>query len=473
MNNLVYEISYWDIHQWQRFVELTPQAQEAIAQGQDKIFSFGAFSSEVFSRLYSWDLEPLEKPKPEAEWAVKLHEELSQNQQFQELQDLVGGNYHLSGMAATSFLTELAARLPQPPEPIPDPHELRFQVLGQKRRGEAADQELIAQLIEQGKAAVQQAQDYADSINQRQQIITDSASAASEQLQETIAQIEGMGWGLGEGRDGVGGSIEDKVQLATRIANSPKLRRIAKEAGRLKRVAAAKQRCKSKEARHTIESVETGNDLAHILPSQALMLREPALKPLFVKGYAERSLLQYKMGGKDKMGRGPVVVCLDSSGSMSGSNEIWSKAVCLALLGIAFEQKRHFRLIHFASSVQRTDDFPVAQTDSKIQNRLLRSMEYFSGGGTDWQRALDAALEAIRKDKVLKQADIVLITDGECVVNEDWLHDFKAQQKEYEFSTYGVIIGGDSDRELRRVVDTSIRVANLKDDEAIAEVFSI
>lgn len=473
--SLAYEIPYWDEHQWHKFVELTPQAEDAIATGQSKIFSFDQFSTEVFSRLYSWDVEPLPKPKPEAAWAIKLHEELTQNQQFQDLQDLVGGNYHLAGLAATSFLAELAQCLPTPQKPIQDPQELRLQVLGQKRRGSSADQELIAQLIEQGKQAVQDTKDYANSLAEDAlTAVSAAAESATEQVQQFLCQMEGFGWGLGDGVDGVGGSIEEKARLAEKINQSRKLKQIAKQAGRLKRVAAAKQRSKTKEARHSIESIEAGNDLARLLPSQVLAFKVPELKPLFVKGYAEKSLLQYKLGGKDRMGRGPIVACLDSSGSMGGDREIWSKAVCLALLGIAFEQKRHFRLIHFSNAVCRTDDFPAEQNDAKTRDRLLRSMEFFSGGGTDWEQPLDKAVECITSDKNMLYADVVLITDGECDVSDKWLARFKQSQKQHDFTCFGIMIGSsDCPRSLKSVTDQAVCIGNLNDDKAIAEVFSI
>lgn len=481
--NLVYEVPYWDAHQWQRFVELTPQALYAIAVGQSKIFSFPQFSTEVFSRLYSWDVEPLPKPKPEAAWAVKLHDELSQNQQFQDLQNLVGGNYHLSGLAATSFLAELAEQLPQPEQPIPDPQELRLQVLGQKRRGDRADQELIAHLIEQGKQAVQDTKDYVKDLDEGGVIaISKAASKAQTDVQDTITQMQGFSWDLTEGgADGKGGGIEEKVRLVNKINQSNKLKKIAKEAGRLKQMAAVKQQSKTKKARHTIESIETGNDLARILPSQALMLRLRQLKPLFIKGYSEKSLLQYKMGGRDRMGQGPVVVVLDSTGSMSGDREVWSKAVTLALLGIATIQKRHFRVIHYGLGARRVDDFPPGEYNSK---KLLDSMEYFYNDGINWEPdALDAAVDCIDKNQHYKDADIVFITDGGWGVgsgrgkrdSSDWAKKFANDRKRLNFSVYAILIEDNRKQAIEEFIkpDQLIHLSSLRSDEAIAEVFSI
>ena len=101
-------------------------------------------------------------------------------------------------------------------------------------------------------------------------------------------------------------------------------------------------------------------------------------------------------------------------------------------------------------------------------------MKYFSGGGTNWENPLDAALECIKSDKNLKGADICFLTDGACQVGHNWLEVFKAAQKEHQFAVYGVVIGGyDHNGRLARFAEPVISVANLQKDDAIAEVFGV
>lgn len=483
--NLVFDIPFWDEFQWHKFVNLTTQAQEAIALGTSKIFSFPQFACEIFHRLYSVDAIALDKPKPEAAWAIKLHEELSCNQQFQDLAHLVNGNYYSAGLAATSFISELVEHLPVSEEPIADPQELRLQVLGQKRLGDRADTELMEQLIEQGKAAVAAAKEYADKLDSTQSdvVIVLAASKSTKQLQESLDQMHDFfGWDLNEDdSEGIGGSIEEKIKLANKINSSKKLQQIAREAGRLKRVAVTKQRSRTRQARHTIESIECGNDLSRMLPSQAVALTVPTLKPLFLKGYVEKTLLQYKMGGKDRMSSGPLVIVLDSTGSMSGKKEVWSKAVTLTLLGIASNQKRHCRVIHYGDGARRVDDFPPEQ---KNNSKLLASMEYFYNDGINWEPdAFDSAVECIQKHERYKDADIVFITDGgwgsgsrhSSADSARWAIKFQSQRAKLGFCVYAILVEDTNTCAVEKYVqpDKLICLSDIADDRAIAEVFGI
>ncbi len=214
----------------------------------------------------------------------------------------------------------------------------------------------------------------------------------------------------------------------------------------------------------------TGNDLAHLLPSELAKLVVPELKPLFLKGYSERSLLQYQLKSKETQGRGPIVVCLDSSGSMAGAKEQWSKAVAIALLTIANQQKRTCRILHFCESICRVDDFPSCELDP---HRLLDCMEAFYNGGTSWEAPLNGALEIIRAESAYKNADIVLITDDLCNVSSSWLKHFKQSQSLLEFSTFGIMLGSSNTGILSSIANTVIAIPNLTQDGEIEMVFRI
>src|SRR5207249_4537867 len=82
-------------------------------------------------------------------------------------------------------------------------------------------------------------------------------------------------------------------------------------------------------------------------------------------------------------GRGPMIVCLDGSGSMEGEKEIWSKAVALTLLEIARRQRRLFRFICFSSADTPlfTLDLNPRERHEVQEDRALDVAEYFPGGG--------------------------------------------------------------------------------------------
>lgn len=473
---LVYEIPFWDKCQWNRFVFAEKSTEAAIEKGQEKISSFGLFAMEVFHRLYSpYDVVELAAIKPENQWAKTLHDALTEHSEFAELVDSVAGNHYLSGLATSVFIRELAEKLPTPQNELKDPQELHEQVLSLKRNatGSMQERQLIQQLIQEGREAISAVQEWKDQV---ERVCEETVAAALGKAEDEVSDMQdafsALGWGL-EGSTGAqAGSIEDKIKLAQMLSREDKLKQIIKQAGGLKRIAARKQSTKMTGARNSIESVETGRDLARVLPNELLALREPALAPLFAKKFVDSQLLQYKMGGKEQTTQGPIVVCIDGSGSMAGDEEIWAKAVMLAVLGIATTQKRHFRVIHYSSNVTRVDDFKPKERDNK---KLLATLAHFPSGGTDWQHPLDSAVQCIKGEKNYKKADIVLITDGYCDVCPEWLEQFQKQQQELGFTLYGIQIGGDTGAmsQLQIADKHYIYIANLKQDKAIEQVLAI
>ena len=102
--------------------------------------------------------------------------------------------------------------------------------------------------------------------------------------------------------------------------------------------------------------------------------------------YANRALTVKELEGTEMAGRGPLIIALDSSGSMGYDNakkEVWSKAATMVLLAIAKEEKRDVRLIHFSSgSDLREKEFPAGEGTIE---EITTEMEFFFAGGTEYQ----------------------------------------------------------------------------------------
>jgi len=501
MNNndeLTYHLSQWDQFQWEDYLDNHSEALLAVEVGKEKIYSFPTFASEVFHRLYALSPKPLEHPKPEAKWAIDAHNSLSEMSEFEELQtrieiEAVGNSFkkwELAGIGASKFARAIAQSIPKPTSNLTNPQTLRQQIIAAKQRlqkvkeqqaespepekfeEQIADLEsLIAQITTEGKKAVLECQKYAAFLElKREDIISNALQSALKAVSDVSNALNAFGWGDETGTAGKGGSLTDKIQLAKRVSDQEKLINIAKIAGRMKLIATQKQRSKTQEYATEIYSVETGNDLSRILPSELVKLAIPCLRPLFASYYCERNLLQYACASQEKLGRGPLVICLDSSGSMSGFREEWSKGVAIALLTIAQKQKRTCRILHFTADIERVDDFPKGVFTPQ---KLIASMEAFYGGGTCWDKALNSALQIIEQEKEFKQADIILITDGDCDVDDHWLQEFKAKQKQLEFSTFGVLIGNNNTTRLGEILDKVITISNLNDDGDVDAIFTL
>jgi uncharacterized protein with von Willebrand factor type A (vWA) domain len=191
-----------------------------------------------------------------------------------------------------------------------------------------------------------------------------------------------------------------------------------------------------------------------------------------MKRFIEQKLLQYYL--RLEKGRGPLIVCLDGSSSMSGDKEIWSKAVCVTLLYFAKRQRRKFRVIVYSSKGSPLRYFESRARDgwAMSENDIIELAEYFPGGGTDFQDPLDKASELLNLSK-FKRGDVVFITDGECDVGEDWLKGFLELKHKLKFKIYSVLIdltGRESPKTLKKFSDLITTVSRLTSKDA-KEVF--
>ena len=513
---LVYQVASISKLFWKEYISHFEEALSVLKVGESKLFAFPSFTLEVFHRLY-YEPQPdkLDPPPPESAWAFKLHAQFSQVIGFEELVEQCQGNQLAAGLATVEYCRKVYEKIPPPmprfanPQKYRDmirkllqnravppsqvfedalaPHSLNHpigwsppktrQQQDKKRwlqrlleRSQDDSQELIQLLQQEGKQAIQQAQEYAASLEETQiRQMLRAALAASEQKLEASAEwlvLMGLSWGNEISQDSQVSPAE-KMALVQKIARNDKLKQIAKLAGRFKAISERKRRSKAKDAVGEITSIELGNDLSRLLPSELQLLADPVLFPLFAKGYYDRSLLQYKTSGKEKQSKGPLVICLDSSGSMDGLPDTWAKAVTAVLGQIAYQEHRHFRVIHFAKSVRRIDDFPPRHQD---YSRLIDSMlAFFAGGGTEWEPAMKAAVDCIQQQQCLLQADIVLVTDGRCALEQGFVEQLHKQKQQLEFSVYGVLIGAEGVTKLNKFCDRVWAVKELVSEDCVIE----
>jgi uncharacterized protein with von Willebrand factor type A (vWA) domain len=226
-------------------------------------------------------------------------------------------------------------------------------------------------------------------------------------------------------------------------------------------------------ASEEVFEVRPGRDLERLLPPELIALRHPLRRREFTRRLVEGQLLTYGLRGAEEHGRGPMIVCLDGSSSMAGEKEIWSKAVALTLLEIARRQRRLFRFICFSSAetpLFTLDLNPRAHHEVK-EDRALDVAEYFPGGGTDFMIPLDAALDCLRAARY-RRGDVVLVTDGECRVEPEWLTRFQAEKKKLGFAVYAVLIDvGQSSRETVAALSDRVTSVSALTDDAARDLF--
>lgn len=314
-----------------------------------------------------------------------------------------------------------------------------------------------------------------DSINQKRftQGIERLTAKVKDAVKETSEMISN--WGLEQSGSYTMKPVNEKMELLNRLRSSPKLQQIARMAGRYRRLALQTKREKVRKGIDDVYSIKPGNDLARVLPSELMKLKNPVTRKMFIADFIEGKTLNYEIRGKEKKAKGPIIICIDESGSMNGLPEVWSKSVALALLEIAREQKRDFFVIHFSDQRKieqlHTNEF-LKDTPFKVEE-MLDMAEHFDNGGTVFEPALDLARKKIGENRTWSKADIIFVTDGESAVTEKWYKDYNEWKKENKVSVYSILIdsGPNTPVVLNLFSDKVEKLSNMKtaaDDMAIS-----
>ena len=301
----------------------------------------------------------------------------------------------------------------------------------------------------------------------RQQI-KQALEQATEQVKDANELVTGFGTDAGalQRMDG-----KRRMALAARIKRSNKLHELAQMVGRFKALALGQQASKIVHGRDEIHDVEIGDDIARVLPSEFSYLASKDTEVLFYEKFAEKKLMQYKLRGTEKVAKGAIIIMVDNSGSMSGVKELWAKAVALALLEIAHKQKRDFYGIHFSSRNEMKEwFFPKGLAGPED---VLDYAEHFFSGGTDFEAPISRAVEVLEKqfnDDGGQKGDLVLVTDGDAPVSDEWLKRYLNAKEDLAFRMYGCIIGTNY-RTVERMADNTYSILELARGDDVKEIF--
>jgi uncharacterized protein with von Willebrand factor type A (vWA) domain len=186
------------------------------------------------------------------------------------------------------------------------------------------------------------------------------------------------------------------------------IERIAKLAGRMFAALQEARANQPSQAPEEIYSVELGNVLGRLLPSELAHLGQPT-EVCLIERIAERKALQYAVRGEETVARGPLVIALDESGSMQGYRNEWAKAAAVALCRVALKDGRCCSVVHYSTSCQ------VTYLKPGDDEAVFALITHFLSGGTEISRALSRSADEVSalERKGERGADVVLVSDGE------------------------------------------------------------
>lgn len=243
---------------------------------------------------------------------------------------------------------------------------------------------------------------------------------------------------------------DDFIALANILQNNQAIRELARKMGRNYISEEKKKQTRIPQtSKSEVHGTHRSEDVMRVLPNELLNLEDDTLEMLFYARLLEKNLLTYELQGvtyingeeteTKKKRTGPVVACLDTSGSMSGAPLMKAKALLLAIANILKQEDRSLHVILFGSAGE-TREFSMDAKNDAVG--LLKFLQQGFGGGTDFETPLKRAFDIIASQDDYKKADVLMISDGDCSVSEEFATTLARQKQALDCSLYSVLCAG-------------------------------
>lgn len=227
-----------------------------------------------------------------------------------------------------------------------------------------------------------------------------------------------------------------------------------------------------------LRGIRFSSRIDQMLGSEAALLRHPVGRKLWRARHAEARLLAYDSEAvlvdwrpdpaapprrapappqPEALERGPIIVCLDTSGSMRGAPETIAKAVVLQALRTAHAEGRGCLLIGFGGP-EEVIERELAGGRARLGEPghglagLLDLMGQSFDGGTDLQAPIALAIERVHQAR-WASADLLLVSDGEFGCTAAMLDALDSARAELGLRVQGVLVGDRETMGLMEVAD--------------------
>lgn len=434
---------------YEEILRQSKELQNLSAQGIQTLNTFAEMSEDVFFALYKVkpELTPANELATEYLLNHDLMSKMMEAQSYQELREYTQLDELGAGIGSKVLLENLLKQLEQDGDLKEASNKINDAV--KNKAGIPSDE------VHQRVSSLQ------SKLRQVVESSTDKAVAEVEEVEQVITS-----WGLNQG-EFTRLPYEKKLELLHVLRSQKKFKDMSNLVGRMRRLASVSRKGKL-EHRVELHSITQGADINHVLPQELLALRRPLLKLDFYRRMMEKQLFQYDLNQREYIGKGPIIALIDTSSSMVGNREYWSKAVALGLAEIAEKERRDFSYALFASSrgALITDDFQIGQ---RSPDKVIKLASEFIGGGTNFEQPLQWAMDKLR-ESTFSKADIVMITDGECAVGNEFLKELQKVKAQKQCRIYSILIGSNP-KELGRWSDAVWSITDLLDETTVKKLF--
>lgn len=194
-----------------------------------------------------------------------------------------------------------------------------------------------------------------------------------------------------------------------------------------------------------IQGVTFGSHLDTLLPSETVQMVDEDLQELFLTKFATSKLQEFHYRSEQLMPnrhleqrrarkKGPMIACVDTSGSMVGKPEQIARSLILRLVDLAASQHRDLFLIAFSVSAKPIDA-------SKDRVRLLDFFSHQASGDTDPRKMVELTLNLLHENPTYACADVVIVGDFHMGLAPVRMTDMMTQLRSQGTYFYGLQIG--------------------------------
>lgn len=195
-----------------------------------------------------------------------------------------------------------------------------------------------------------------------------------------------------------------------------------------------------------IDGITSSRQLSGLLPIELAYYSDEKLSDVFLYKYVQGNLqsfrflsniakpthkLNIKVNAKTK---GPMIVCVDMSGSMYGEPFLIVESLLTKIVWMANKQFRRCFLIYYTTSIQTLD--------LQLSNWTLNDLRAKFGGGTDATEMLTEVFRLLSNDDTYMCADVLWISDFIVPEVEDELLEKMKEFQKLDNRFYGYQIGG-------------------------------
>ena len=226
------------------------------------------------------------------------------------------------------------------------------------------------------------------------------------------AQTDTQGRGKGK-EEPLSREEERREELRFLKSLPPSLRKLARRIGRAGGEEKAPSGRFPAAAKSDIAGITVGDDLNSLLPSEIALLAGRETEDVFFRNFVGKRLQVFASAsaGQEPVRRqdGPVVICLDRSGSMTGRPSDVARTLAMAITVYAKRRQRPVTILLYGND--EMDRFTVKNL-RKQRKALVRFLSYDCGGGNNEEELFGTVFrEIIPQDTAFSSADILCVSD--------------------------------------------------------------